>query len=94
LFTDVSAALPAKLNEYDPESVITGAGLKTQKLNTSLTSEKQDQPRIENERSKRASALKYCDEDQLLSYLNELQAISPESIVNMATLDNVNCVCR
>jgi hypothetical protein len=61
---------------------------------TSLTSEQHDQTGKENERSKRTSALKYCDEDQLLSYLTELQAINPESIVNMATLEGVNCVCR
>jgi hypothetical protein len=75
-------------------SVITGAGLMTQKMHTSLTSEQHDQTGKENETSKRISVLNYCDEDQLLSYLNELDAINPESIVNMATLEHVNCVCR
>lgn len=90
----MSLALPAELHENDMASVITGAGLMTQKMHTSLTSEQHDQTGKENETSKRISVLNYCDEDQLLSYLNELDAINPESIVNMATLEHVNCVCR
>jgi hypothetical protein len=94
LFIGEGLSLPVELQEYDMESVITGAGLKTQKIYTSLTSEQHDQTGEENETSKRTSELKYCDEDQLLSYLTELDAINPESIINMATLEHVNCVCR
>jgi hypothetical protein len=75
-------------------SVNTGAGLTGRKIYTGLNSEHYDQPGKENGRSKRSSTLKYCDEDQLLSYLTELEAINPESIVNMATLEPVNCMCR
>jgi hypothetical protein len=94
LFIDVSVAVPVKLHEYDMESAITDTGLTTQKRYTSLTSEQHAQTGKENERSKGTSALKYCDEGQLLSYLSKLQAINPESIVNMATMKGVNCVCR
>jgi hypothetical protein len=94
LFIGVSAAVPGKLHKYDMESVNTGGRVMARKIYTGLNSEHYDQHGKENERGKRTSALKQCDEDQLLSYLTDLQAINPESIVNMATLEPVNCVCR
>jgi hypothetical protein len=90
----VSVALPAKESENDTVSVTTGPGLKTRKMYTSLTSEQHDQTGKENERSKRASVLNYCNEDHLLSHLNELQELNPESTVNLATRQGVKCVCR
>ncbi|XP_023714787.2 uncharacterized protein LOC111868412 [Cryptotermes secundus] len=63
-------------------------------MSTSLASEQDNQNGKENERSKRASRLDYCNEDQLLSHLTELQALNPESIVNLATRQGVKCVCR
>lgn len=92
--TDTSVALPAKEHEYDRVSVTTGARLNTQQMSTSLASAQHNRTGKENERSKRASVLDYCNEDQLLSHLTELQALNPESIVNLATRQGVKCVCR
>lgn len=35
-----------------------------------------------------------CDEDQLMVYLAEIQAINPESIINLSTLDDLDVLCK
>lgn len=35
-----------------------------------------------------------CNEDQLMMYLAEIQAINPESIINLATIESLTSLCQ
>ncbi|XP_066994208.2 uncharacterized protein [Anabrus simplex] len=41
----------------------------------------------------RKSRLPPCDEDQLMTYLAQLQAINPESVVQLSSVNNLNVLC-
>lgn len=40
------------------------------------------------------TTLKPCNEDDLMVYLAEMQAINPESIINLCTEDDFASTCR
>jgi hypothetical protein len=92
MFTDVSEALPTRLQDEDGAQFVE---FLTQEKHISMTSEKLELTGTENERSKRnISELEDCDEDLLLSYLNNIQEINPDSVLNPATKKNINHLCQ
>lgn len=41
-----------------------------------------------------STTLQPCNDDMLMIHLADIQAINPESIINMATLDDLNELCK
>jgi hypothetical protein len=92
MFADLSVASPTKLQDEDGSELVE---LLIGDKHVSFTSEKLEQQGTGNERNKRGiSELKDCDEDQLLSYLSDIQEINPESVINLKTKENVSRLCK
>lgn len=45
-------------------------------------------------KTREAKALPPCNEDQLMIYLAEIQAINPENIINLSTLEDLTNLCK
>lgn len=63
----------------------------TSNLATSVKSSTSLQP---TKHSGRATKLPPCDDDKLMIYLAEIQAINPESIINLSTIDDLDVLCK
>jgi hypothetical protein len=56
---------------------------------------RRDHSKTDKNGSKRRNLLlKDCDEDKFISYLYQLQEINPDSVVNLAKLEDITAVCK
>jgi hypothetical protein len=86
------------IGDDDEDSVrsgFTGGRKMTACRTPSLILRRRDHSKTDKNGSKRRYLLlKDCDEDNLVSYLYQLQEINPDNVVNLAKLEDITAVCK